>query len=211
MLEKKRMGYVDFAYPQFDAKLVDAVVDGDTGEVMIYRPGDDCVEWQKPNEYEHFFPTLDDAADALGQRKRELHAMMKNVRHCVESLNNWRSKLTKDDPLYFEEEDYLPADNLRSKASESYWRKRYEDIDKENSYLVGIIRTGFVNIHGQSFRLDDVIHVKWGKDKAELILTGDRKVVTGNKYEFSVVARLFGANVSGIVLERLSKKEEEKG
>ena len=197
MIEKKKMGYVDFAYPQYEARLVTAIVDSDTGKVEIFRSGDNCTEWDTPGDNDRFFPTLEEASKALQQYKNELIARMQEVKTYIQTMNNWHCEISEDDPQFFKEDDYLPESNHYDTPDRAYYRNLYFDSIKEKSYLVDIIRTGFINIKGSSFKVDDIEHIKWGDAMAELTLTGGRKVETGNKMEFDVIKLLFGENVSG--------------
>lgn len=206
MIEKKTMGYVDFEYPQYEAVAATVIVDTETGKVETYNQGDD--EWYKPDEKDRFYPTLEEANAALMKHKQELYSKMSDVKKYVETMNNWRREQKDEDNLKFEEEDYLPYSNRKTNCDDSYYRKQLGAAEKENEYLYSIIRTGFINIKGDSFKVDDVEHIKWGELKAELSLTGGRKVETSNDVEFCVIKNLFGKNHSGYTYTRLNEKTE---
>lgn len=204
MIEKKTMGYVDFEYPNYEAKAVSVVVNSETGNVEIYRPDEDCNEWYTPSKSEHFYPTVDEANAALKKYKQELYDKMGEVKNYLEAMCNWFDNQENDSPLHFEEGDYLPYAYRRS--TDGYWKEEHDKVDKVNDYLIGIVRTGFVNIKGSSFKVEDVKRIKWGKDKAEIILKDDRKTETGNDSEFTVIQYLFGGNYSGYTYNYLALK-----
>ena len=189
------MGYADFAYPSYKAKVVTVIVDGETGKVELYQLDENDGDWYTPNKNDHFYPTIEDATDALKKHKQEMFDKMGEVLDYINTMNNWLMDMTDDDPLHFTEEDYLPARNFRSKRP-SYKEKRCDALDKMNRYLLGIVRTGFINIKGDSFKVEDIKHIKWGEKKAEIILADDRKIETGNDTEFDIIAYLFGPNIS---------------
>jgi hypothetical protein len=112
-----------------------------------------------------------------------------------------------DDPLHFTEEDYLPSCNLSRRNNSSFWEKRFNSVSDINDYLLDIVRTGFINIKGDSFKVKDIKHIKWGEKKAEIILTDDRKIETGNNTEFDIVKFLVGKNNSHYTYNRLNDKD----
>ena len=207
MIEKKTMGYADFAYPGYEAKVVTVIVDNETGKVELYRPDENESEWYTPNKNEHFYPTIEDATDALKKHKQEMFDKMGEVLNYIEVMNTWQEYMTDDDPLHFTEEDYLPSRNLSYRSRTPYWEKRFNEVSDINDYLLDIIRTGFINIKGDSFKVKDIKHIKWGEKKAEIILTDDRKIETGNNTEFDIVKFLVGKNNSHYTYTRLNDKD----
>ena len=195
MIEKKIMGYVDFRYPHIEAKAVPVIVNNETGKVELFRQYEDEPEWCEPSEGEHFYPTVESANEALEQHKRNLYDRMEEVRKYVISMNNWFDGKENDDEYTFKDEDYLPPRNQRD-TSDNYWRKEYEREGKLNKYLVEALHTAFVNISGDSFRMKDVDHVRWGKNTTEIILTTGRTIKTSSEVELEVVKILFGRNYS---------------
>lgn len=211
MIEKKTMGYVDFEYTCYEAKAVTVIVDSETGKVELYRPNEDEDEWYTPNENDHFYPTVEDAADALMKHKQEMFDKMGEVKNYLDAMDNWKSYgIAEDDPLHFTEKDYLPYCIQRKGTSESYWEERYKEVDKTNDYLLGIVRTGFINVKGDSFKVDDIKHIKWGEHKVEIILNDDRIIETGNKTEFNIIEYLFGKNISKFTYTRLNDNTDEE-
>lgn len=206
MIEKKTMGYVDFEYPQCEAKAVAVIIDSETGKVELYRPDENDNDWYATKELEHFYPTVDEANTALKKYRNDLLSRMGEVKQYVEIMNNWLVEQEGDNQK-FEERDYLPSKNRRG-SRDSYYEKEYERVDKLNDYLIAIIRTGFINIKGESFKVEDVKHIKWGKYRAELILTDDRHIESGHLYEFDVIKYLFGSNFSQYTFPRLDEKSE---
>jgi hypothetical protein len=211
MIEKKTMGYVNFEYPGVEAKAVPVFVDSEKDEVLLCNPYDDDDEWYKPSEKEHFYPTVDEANLAIKKLRQEMFNMMGQVRDYIEAMNNWLGSEGEDSPLHFTEEDYLPYRNRAQTTHSSYYEKEYRRVDKMNDYLIDIIRTGFINIIGNSFKVEDVRHIKWGKNRAEVILTDDRTIETCSGAEFSIIKILFGKNNSNFTYRRLDAvpKDEE--
>lgn len=207
MIEKKTMGYADFAYPAYEAKVVTVIVDSETGKVELYRPDENESDWFTPSKSEHFYPTIEDATDALKKHKQEMFDKMGEVLDYIEAMNSWVYQIEDDDPLHFTEEDYLPSRNLSSRYRTSYWEKRFNEVSDINDYLLDIVRTGFINIKGNSFKVKDIKHIKWGKTKAEIILTDDRKIETGDNTEFSIIKMLVGRNNSHYTCTRLNDKD----
>jgi hypothetical protein len=207
MIEKKTMGYADFAYPGYEAKVVTVIVDSETGKVELYRPEENESEWYTPNKNEHFYPTIEDATDALKKHQQEMFDKMGKVKDYIEVMNNWKDNMTDDDPLHFNEEDYLPSRNFSRRIKASYWESRFNEVSNINDYLLDIVRTGFINIKGDSFKVKDIKHIKWGEKKAEIILTDDRKIETGNNTEFDIVKFLVGKNNSHYTYTRLNDKD----
>lgn len=203
MIEKKTMGYADFEYPGENAKAVPVFVDSETGEVLLCNPYDDDDEWHKPGKKDHFYPTVDEANLAIKKFRQELFNMMGQVRDYIETMNNWLGCEDKDSPLHFTEEDYLPYCNKNKVANKLYYEQEYYRVNKINFYLSDIIRTGFINIKGDSFKVEDVRHIKWGKKRAKVILTDDRAIETSSEAEFSIIKLLFGTNNSNFTYRSL--------
>lgn len=203
------MGYVDFAYPNCEAKAVTVIIEPETGNVELYRPYENDNCWSTPSESEHFYQTVEDAATALDKHKQYLFGKMNEVKQYIEAMNEWVGCEDEGSPLFFKEEDYLPYSNQRTNSNSDYYQKRYYKISEENAYLYGILRTGFINIKGDSFKKDDVTHINWGKKKAEIILNDGRKMETGNNIEFNIIKKLFGDNVSGFTYTRLDDNTNE--
>ena len=210
MIEKKTMGYVNFEYPGVDAKAVPVFVDSETGEVLLCNPYDDDDEWYKPSEKEHFYPTVDEANLAIKKLRQEMFNMMGQVRDYIEAMNNWLGGEDEDSPLHFTEEDYLPYRNRAQTTHSSYYEDEYRRVVKKNDYLIDIIRTGFVNIKGVSFKVEDVRHIIWGKNKAEVSLTDNRTVETGSEADFSIIKLLFGKNNSKFTSRRLDAEPKNE-
>lgn len=197
MIEKKIMGYVDFRYPHIEAKAVPVIVNNETGKVELFREYEEETDWSEPSENEHFYPTVESANEALEQHKRDMYDRMEDVKNYVEAMNNWLDGKDNDDEYTFKEEAYLPPQNHRNTRGD-YWMKEYEREGKINKYLAEALHTAFVNISGDSFRMKDVDHVRWGKNTTEIILTTGRTIKTSSEVELEVVKILFGRNYSNI-------------
>lgn len=208
MIEKRTMGYVDFGFPDIEAQAVTVIIDSETGKVDTYRIRD---EWCTPSETDHFYDTVEKAAEALDEYKHELIAKMKDIRKDLHALSEWEPDEDVNDPFHFNRRDYLPY-SLWAGAygDEDSWRNLYLEKKKENRYLRDIIRTGFMNVRGESFRREDVERIAWGMRKVELTLKGGRMVTTCNNTEFEVVCFLFGENSSEYCYKHLNEPEDKE-
>ena len=204
MIEKKTMGYVDFEYPNCAATAVTAIVNTETNEVEIYKLDESDTDWHTPDKADHFYPTVGEATEALEKFKKEMIAKIPEVRSYLETMRNWFENTDEEDKIQFKEEEYLPY--CYRPYGNDYYRKRNKELDKENDYLLDIIRTGFINVGGDTIKVEDIEQIKWGTDKAELCLKGDRKARTCNPTELNIITKIFGHNFSGFTYTRLNEK-----
>jgi hypothetical protein len=204
MIEKKTMGYVDFEYPNYAATAVTAIVNTETNEVEIYQPDETSRDWYTPKKADHFYPTVGEATEALEKFKKEMIAKMPEVKSYLETMRNWFESTDEEDEIQFKEEEYLPY--CYRPDNDDYYKKRNKELDKENNYLLDIIRTGFINAGGDTVKVEDIEQIKWGADKAELCLKGDRKARTCNPTELNIITKIFGHNFSGFTYTRLNEK-----
>lgn len=219
MLEKKTMYMADFGRPQYDAESVAVIADAETGKVEIYFDNDG-YEWNKVEDYHHFYATQQEAQQALEEHRRELRRLMPQVKQWIFQMVNLLDILPKkedglsDDemrqkyPGYFTRKDFLP-DYYVDKRGIDYEYRRAERLDKENMLLVQAATRGTLTLKGDTFRTDDVVQVRWGNERAELELTDKRTVETARDYEYNVVKYLFGGNPSGYTYARLNKNGDE--
>ena len=203
MIEKKTMGYVDFEYPNYKAVAVTAIVNTETNEVEIYQPDETSRDWYTPKKADHFYQTVGEATEALEKFKKEMIAKMPEVKSYLETMRNWFEGTNGDQ---FKEEEYLPY--CYQLDNDDYYKKRKKELDKENDYLLDIIRTGFINVGGNTVKVEDIEQIKWGNAKAELCLKGDRKARTCNPTELNIITKIFGHNFSGFTYTRLNDKPE---
>lgn len=218
MIEKKTMGYADFGYPRYEAKVVTVMADTETGLVELYRPDDEENYWQQPNDNEHFYPTLDEAQEALQAHRKELRELMPKVREWVRQLDCLREMCDRmpDDadeeewrenhPDYFDKGDFLPYD-IAHNGERNYYQYHSDYLEKENKLLAQAAVLGTLTLKADTFRIDDVKYARWGNERAEVLLKDDRTIETADKWEFNVVARLFGGNIGSYTYTRLNKKE----
>ena len=204
MIEKKTMGYIDLDYPTYPAVAVTAIVNTETNEVEIYQPDETSRDWYTPKKADHFYPTVGEATEALEKFKKEMIAKMPEVKSYLETMRNWFENTDDEDEIQFKEEEYLPY--YYRPDNDDYYKKRNKELDKENDYLLDIIRTGFINAGGDTVKVEDIEQIKWGTDKAELCLKGDRKVRTCNPTELNIITKIFGHNFSGFTYPRLNEK-----
>ena len=66
-----------------------------------------------------------------------------------------------------------------------------------------------VTLKADTFRIEDVKQVRWGNERVEVLLTDGRTVETADRWEFNVVAQLFGGNIGSYTYTRLNKNEKE--
>ena len=206
MIEKKTMGYVDFEYPNYEAVAVTAIVNTETNEVEIYQPDETSRDWYTPKKADHFYPTVGEATEALEKFKKDMIAKMPEVKSYLETMRNWFESTNEEDEIQFKEEEYLPY--CYRPDHDDFYKERYKELDKEIDYILDIIRTGFINVGGDTVKVEDIEQIKWGTDKAELCLKGDRKAMTCNSTELNIITKIFGHNFSGFTYKRLNDKQE---
>ena len=198
MIEKKIMGYADFADPKYEPTAVTVMIDSETGVVEAYRIDGEDDSWTTPRDSDHFFATVEDAVKSLEQYKKELFGKMAYVKNYIRTMNEWVLSIEPDDEIQFTEEDYLPYLNQRKVTSgdNGFWHRSYSRKSEVVDYLKEALHTAYVNINGESFRMKDVDHVRWGRKNAEIQLSDGRKIMTDGPVEFEVVEILFGENRS---------------
>ena len=203
------MGYANFEYPASAPRVVTAIVDNETGNVVTYQYVEDDDSWYQPTELDKFFATIDEAKEALTEEKQRLHGMMKGAKEYIVIMDNWRENREDDDKEFeFEENDYLPYRHLIKNTWEDRYEGYYDKAMKKLNYLCDYIRTGFLNVRGASFRKEDVKAIKWGNKKAALFFEdGENRVETSNETEFEIVTMLFGGNNSTYTYPSLNAKE----
>ena len=206
MIEKKTMGYVDFEYPNYEAVAVTAIVNTETNEVEIYQPDETSRDWYTPKKADHFYPTVGEATEALEKFKKDMIAKMPEVKSYLETMRNWFESTNEEDEIQFKEEEYLPY--CYRPDHDDFYKERYKELDKEIDYILDIIRTGFINVGGDTVKVEDIEQIKWGTDKAELCLKGDHKARTCNPTELNIITKIFGHNFSGFTYKRLNDKPE---
>ena len=202
MIEKKTMGYIDLDYPTYPAVAVTAIVNTETNKVEIYQPDETSIDWYTPKKADHFYPTVGEATEALEKFKKEMIAKMPEVKSYLGTMRNWFENIEEKDEIQFKEEEYLPY--CYRPDHDDFYKERYKELDKEIDYILDIIRTGFINVGGDTVKVEDIEQIKWGTDKAELCLKGDRKVRTCNPTELNIITKIFGHNFSGFTYPRLN-------
>lgn len=207
MIEKRTMGYANFAYPGMEVEPVTVIINTETGKVEIFEVED---EWYPAKETDHFYDTVEQAVNALDDYKRELIGKMEKVKTYLEVMSEWEPDKDENSPFHFDRQDYL-TDTLwcyTYDRDNTLSGRECERLFKENKYIREYIRTGFLNIRGNSFMKNDVIHIRWGKEKAELMTRDGGRVTTCNETEFSIVKMIFGNNTSRHTYNRLNDSDE---
>lgn len=219
MLEKKTMGMVNFNRPQCDAQSVAVIADAETGKVEIYTDNDEGV-WCKAGDHDHFYATQQEAQQALEEHRRELRRLMPQVKQWIFQMDallvtvpEKEDGLSDDEmrqkhPDYFTSEDYLP-DCYADKDDDTYYYRRANRLDNENTLLVQAATRGTLTVRADTFRTDDVVQVRWGNERAELVLTDNRTVETACDYEYNVVKYLYGDKPSSYTYTRLNRESGE--
>jgi len=219
MLEKKTMGMFDFDSPQFDAESVAVIADAETGKVETYFDNDG-EEWYPAKDRHHFYATQQEAQQALEDHRRELRRLMPQVKQWIlqmedllEAVPEKEDGLSDDEmrqkhPDYFTREDFLPY-HYAHKYDDSNDCLRANRLDKENTLLIQAATRGTLTVKGDTFRTDDVMQVRWGNERAELVLTDNRTVETACDYEYNVVGHLYGGNASGYTYTQPDRNGDE--
>ena len=87
MIEKRTMGYVDFAYPRIKETTVTVFFNTDTNKVeLLQEYEDDDDSWRAPSETDLFFPTAEEARKAMDEYKHGLIAKMPEIKLYLKSM-----------------------------------------------------------------------------------------------------------------------------
>lgn len=192
MLEIRTMWHADFTYPQDGVECVEVLYDTEKKEVQYYKSEGD-TDFFDPSEDNRFFFTQKEAENALEKYCQSLLDKMAEVKKYLEVMGNFRVK--KDNKYYHEKKEYMP-NYMAESLENSYYQKRYEKEAKENEYLRMYIRTGYLNVYGYSFRIDEIKRIVWGEDKATIELKDGAMISTSSQAEFEAVNVIAGCNVS---------------
>ena len=206
MLEFRTMGYADFYYPNHDAENTAVIYDTEKERVKLFRSYMDDEdssqdEWRVPGEDDHFFPTKEEAAQALDNRRKELFDKMAEVKKYVKMMEDW--EVEEGEPFYHEYSDYLPYTIAYSLSDDNWVEKERSKFKKRLRYLVDYVQTGFMNIGARTFRKEDVECVRWGSEKARLCIKDDVRAITIDETERWFVEIIFGENNGGNVFPDL--------
>lgn len=215
MIEREKRWYVDFDYPQFDAKEVSVMVDSKTLQVELYQ-NEKNEEWFETTDKDHFYQTIEEANDALTAHRKELYNLMPKVKKLVMQMNNMREILSdipinnndirmwrNNHPEYFNASDFLPSD-FADEDDEGFYASAFRRLRKENELLANVIRSGFLNINADTFRVSDVTTVRWGEHCAEIVLKNDHTIKTISDYDYNVIRIVFGENTSNYTYNNLN-------
>lgn len=207
MLEKRIMGYANFAQPSNNATDVIAIIDTTNNKVEMFSYNEEDerdLEWLAPSETDRFFPTVKDAKTALDNYKRELLDKMPEMKRYLSAMCELERPKDENDPFYFDYKDFLPYPYL-DYHEDNYYKNEYVRLNKENELLIQAIRQHTLSIAADTFRIEDVRLIKWGKERAELTLANGHTVITTNEIELYVVKYLFGKNFTDITYTRLNQ------
>ena len=207
MLEKRIMGYANFDKPSSNATDVIAIIDTTNNKVEMFSYNEEDerdLEWLAPSETDRFFPTVKDAKTALDNYKRELLDKMPEMKRYLSAMYGLERPKDKNDPFYFDYKDFLPYPYL-DYHEDNYYKNAYDRLNEENELLIQAIRQHTLSIAADTFRIEDVRLIKWGKERAELTLANGHTVITTNEIELYVVKYLFGKNFTDITYTRLNQ------
>ena len=191
-------------------KQISAIYDNTKKKVVAYchpYPGADQEEdptWYSPEKDETFYATEQEALKAKKEKQEYLKSKFEEVKKFVDLMDDIEST----DDFQFEKTDYLPRF-----LAEPWERAFYEEYENKYGTLVQYIRTGMLNINGDSFRKEDVVRIEWAektvvkqgkKDSvyvARLVLKDGKKVETSSEEEYDIITDIFGENNSGQVYD----------
>ena len=194
MIERRTMWLVECS---LNMHQVEALYDLKKNEVVCeHYSGDDYDgddDWYKVQNGERFFNTEQEAREYRALRIEEAREKMNTCMALIEELD----RLEPADDFQFERKDYLGG-YATSDGRHGYYYEQYKKYEKEASLLATIARSRHFNANGRTILIDEVIGVRWYKDKATLVLRGGDSITTISKEEFEIVELMFGSNRSGM-------------
>lgn len=189
MIEQRAMFVVESSH---NIKEILAQYDTEKQEVICYYDTED-EEWYGRIDGEHYFATRQQAEDYRTNRQEQLRAKFAEVKEFVEEMNKINPEIFK-----FDEKEFLGDYAILGWSQKCSWYKEYKNADKRADILLYCVRSGYLNINGVSFRLDDVDYIKWYGSKAEIYLIDSGKIIdTADEDEFELIKLIFGRNLSG--------------
>ena len=164
------------------------------------EPDEEDIEWYQPYKNELFCETEVEAISIQNAKVRELRAKMKEVKEFLEYMDDVYS----NDNFHFEESDFLPK-----KYTDDFWEGQYKEYKFKYCAVRQVARTGMLNINAESFKVGDVVRIKWNtkknidggtvrdKETATLVLKDGKEVETYSRNEYDLVKDIYGENNSG--------------
>lgn len=189
MIEQRTMFVVEATH---NVEEVLALYDTEKEEVISYRIGSD---WFGRFEDERYFATKQQADCYVAGRQAQLRARFPEVRAFIEEVQK-----TDKEVFPHEDEEYMGKFTPGKRTS---WFLDYRKEQNKAQRYLELIKTGFLNISGFSFRLEDVDYIKWCKDEnATIFLKNENGIRTSDDLEYEIIDELFGGNRSGKEIER---------
>lgn len=207
MLEKRTMWVNWKNSPQHDPYTTTVLIDSESKEVQFY--GED--ELYQPNGLQVFYDTKEEAEAGREQIKHELMDKMPEVKEYLNIMEDVSQDEDENSFFRFKLEDFLGifAYKVERFNRYCYSSEDYNELDNLVDMLTDYIHTGFLNIRADSFKLEDVEIVKWGSERAEIVLKKGKNIQTCNRTEYEFIKRLFGTSRSGYGYTHLDKEEKE--
>ena len=175
--------------PSHKIKEITAMYDTEKNEVVCYL---DIEEggWYRNYDNERYFNTREQAESYRANRQNQLRAKFGEVKAFIKEMQD-------TDKEFFEhtDEDYM---GKYAPISLKPYYKDYMRERKRSEIYRDIITTGYINLNAESFRIKDVVHIKWYKNNKAAIFLGEAaaRVDTANEFEYSIIEELFGYNKS---------------
>ena len=208
MLEKRTMWVNLKNSPQDEPYTTTVLIDSESNEVQFYGEDELC----RPDGWQLFYDTKEEAEAGREQIKQELMDKMPEVKDYLCIMSHVSQDEDENSFFRFELKDFLGSFAYKVKSCDRYiyTEEEYSKLDTLVDLLTDYIHTGFLTIRADSFRAEDVERIKWGSNRAEIVLKGGKSVETCNEPERMLIQKLFGYKQSQYSYTHLDKKEDEK-
>lgn len=193
MLKEKKMWMILTDHVHEEAVEKGVLYDGKTRKVeFVYDDGSSvpCL----PDANMQFFAFQEEAEAA---RERLRYEMMKMLPALRKYGRMFYYSEPDDDPqsfFHFDKENLFCDDEEENIFSRWYSRDKMRLYD----YILVVDRftqlyhTGTITINGESFKIDDVKTINWGKYEAEVVLTSSKSVLAKTLSEYFFLKHVFG-------------------
>lgn len=183
MIEQRTMFVVESSH---NVNEILAMYDTEKKEVVCYY---DDPEWFPRYDDERYFFTKQQADDYVANRQAQLRAKFPEVKAFIEEVQK-----TNKDIFCHDDEEYMGIYSPEERSRTTKWYKSYRRERQKAQIYLNIIKTGYLTINDTSFKMDDILRVKWYSDKVELVLKDDDTIVCINveTSEYDIIEELFG-------------------
>ena len=208
MLEKRTMWVNWKNCPQDDPYTVTVLIDSESKEVHFY--GED--ELHQPNGLQVFYDTKEEAEAGREQIKHWLMDKMPEVKAYLDIMDDVCQDKDENSFFRFKLVDFLGcfAYKVERFNKYSYSDEDYNTLDSLIDLMTDYIHTGFLTIMADSFRAEDVERIKWGSERAEIVLKGGKSIKTCNAPERMLIQKLFGRKRSQYSYTHLDKEDKDE-